>query len=234
MNRSVKATQYKWPSKEVAKEQERLFDKLKEEVILPSLKRWNEYRHFFIMELIAPAVEYFERVRKRNSQMNFYDLLLQAATLLRENPEVRKYFQERFTHILVDEFQDTDPVQAEVVLYLTGEDLKEKAWQKIRVKPGSLFIVGDPKQSIYRFRRADIDTYNEVKRVIKKSGGLIIPLTTNFRSVPGLCDWINPIFEQKLPAQGTSFQAPFEPLVPFQKAKDGRGEANQYRQGEGK
>jgi ATP-dependent helicase/nuclease subunit A len=221
LNRSVKVTLYKWPSNEVAKEQQALFEPLKKDVILPSLKRWNEYRHFFVMELIAPAVEYFERARKLNSQLNFYDLLLQAAMLLRENPEVRQYFQERFTHILVDEFQDTDPVQAEVVLYLTGEDLKEKAWQKIRVKPGSLFIVGDPKQSIYRFRRADIDTYNEVKRVIKKSGGLIIPLTTNFRSVPGLCDWINPIFKEKLPAQGTSYQAPFDPLVPFQEAKAG-------------
>jgi ATP-dependent helicase/nuclease subunit A len=220
LNRSVKVTQYKWPNK-AAKEQQALFDQLKEEVILPSLKRWNEYRHFFIMELIAPAVEHFERVRKLNSEMNFYDLLLQAATLLRENPEVRQYFQERFTHILVDEFQDTDPVQAQVVLYLTGEDLQEKVWQKIRVKPGSLFIVGDPKQSIYRFRRADIDTYNEVKRVIENSGGLVIPLTTNFRSVRGLCDWVNPIFKEKLPAQGTSYQAPFEPLVPFQQAKEG-------------
>jgi ATP-dependent helicase/nuclease subunit A len=221
LNRSVKATQYKWPSKEVAKEQQALFEGLKEEVILPSLIRWNEYRHYFIMELIAPAVEHFGEFRKLNSQMNFYDLLLQAATLLRENPEVRRYFQERFTHILVDEFQDTDPIQAEVVLHLTGEDLKEKAWQKMRVKPGSLFIVGDPKQSIYRFRRADIDTYNEVKRVIKKSGGLVIPLTTNFRSTCTLCDWINPIFKKRLPSEGTSYQAPFEPLVPFQQTKGG-------------
>jgi len=221
LNRSVKVTQYKWSSKEVAKEQQALFEKLKEEVILQSLKCWNEYCHFFVMDLIAPAVEHFESVRKLNSQMNFHDLLLQAATLLKGSPEVREYFQERFTHVLVDEFQDTDPVQAQVVLYLTGKDLKEKAWQKIRVKPGSLFIVGDPKQSIYRFRRADIDTYNEVKRVIEDSAGLVIPLTTNFRSVRGLCEWINPIFEKKLPAQGTSYQAPFEPLVPFQQAKEG-------------
>lgn len=221
LNRSIKVTLNRWKEKEKAREQQALFEKLKEEVILPSLRRWNEYRHFFIMELIVPAVTHFEEVRKLNSQMNFYDLLLQAARLLKENPEVRQYFQERFTHILVDEFQDTDPIQAEVVLYLTGEDPKEKAWQKTKVKPGSLFIVGDPKQSIYRFRRADIDTYNEVKRVIKNSRGLIIPLTTNFRSVPGLCDWINPIFKEKLPAQGTSYQASFEPLVPFQRAKGG-------------
>ena len=221
LNRSGNVTLNRWPSEEAAKEQKALFEGIKEDLIFPSLMRWNEYRHYFIMELIVPAVEHFGKLRKLNSQMNFYDLLLQAATLLRENPEVRKYFQERFTHILVDEFQDTDPIQAEVVLYLTGEDLKARAWQKTKVKSGSLFIVGDPKQSIYRFRRADIDTYNEVKRVIKNSGGLVIPLTTNFRSAPGLCDWINPIFKEKLPAKGTPYQAPFEPLVPFQQTKGG-------------
>jgi ATP-dependent helicase/nuclease subunit A len=67
LNRSVKVTLYKWPSNEVAKEQQALFEPLKKDVILPSLKRWNEYRHFFVMELIAPAVEYFERTRKLNS-----------------------------------------------------------------------------------------------------------------------------------------------------------------------
>ena len=221
LNRSVKVTQNRWPSKETAKEQQALFDQLKEELVLPTLRRWNEYRHAFVMELIVPAVEHFEEVRRLNSQMNFYDLLIRAAMLLRENPEVRDYFQGRFTHILVDEFQDTDPIQAQVVLYLTGENLKERTWQKTKVKPGSLFIVGDPKQSIYRFRRADIDTYNEVKQVVRNSGGPVIPLTANFRSTRSLCDWINPIFKEKLPDQGTSHQAAFEPLVPFQQVKGG-------------
>jgi ATP-dependent helicase/nuclease subunit A len=101
------------------------------------------------MELIIPAVERFREERQRNSLMNYHDLLSMAAALLRENREVRGYFQERFTHILVDEFQDTDPIQAEVILYLTWEELTERSWQKVKVKPGSLFIVGDPKQSIW-------------------------------------------------------------------------------------
>ena len=66
------------------------------------------------------------RVRDTNSQMNFHDLLLRAAELLRVNPEVRDYFKKRYTHILVDEFQDTDPVQAEVILYLIGEGSEKK------------------------------------------------------------------------------------------------------------
>ena len=78
------------------------------------------------MELVMPAVEYFAKVRQKDSLMNYNDLLLKSAELLRENEEVRRYFQERFTHLLVDEFQDTDPIQAEVILYLTGEDTEEK------------------------------------------------------------------------------------------------------------
>ena len=131
------------------------------------------------------------------------------------------YFQERFTHILVDEFQDTDPIQAEVILYLTGEDLTEKSWRRLRVKPGALFVVGDPKQSIFRFRRADIDTYNEVKEIVDRSDGQIIPLTTNFRSVPALCTWLNPIFRAKFPEKANQFQPEFEELVPFQKGAGG-------------
>jgi len=83
----------------------------------PCLKRWHEYCHFCVMNLVVPATEYFDEVRKRESMMNFNDLLLRTASLLRDNSEVRQYFQKRFTHILVDEFQDTDPIQAEVILY---------------------------------------------------------------------------------------------------------------------
>ena len=170
---------------------------------------------------MLPAVAHFKSVRDRNSQMNFHDLLIRAAGLLRDNPEVRDYFKKRYTHLLVDEFQDTDPVQAEVILYLTGEGEEKKSWNELTVKPGSLFIVGDPKQSIYRFRRADIDTYNEVKRIIVKSGGVVIPLTANFRSLPAVCDWVNPVFQRKFPDDATPSQEAFEPLEAYQKKKDG-------------
>ncbi|MDZ7697769.1 MAG: UvrD-helicase domain-containing protein [Deltaproteobacteria bacterium] len=153
--------------------------------------------------------------------MNFNDLLLKSAQLLRDNREVRRYFQERFTHLLVDEFQDTDPIQAEVILYLTGKNVEERSWRKLKVLLGALFIVGDPKQSIYRFRRADIDTYNVVKQIIKDSHGVIIPLTTNFRSLPAVCEWINPVFKEKFPAKANPYQAAFELLDPFKKREGG-------------
>ncbi len=221
LNKSGNITQNRWPSKDAAKEQKDLFDTFKQEVINPCIQLWREYCHYFVLDLVLPAVAYFKSVRDRNSQMNFHDLLLRAAGLLRDNTEVREYFKKRYTHILVDEFQDTDPVQAEVILYLTSEEKGEKAWNELTVKSGSLFIVGDPKQSIYRFRRADIDTYNEVKRIIEKSGGAVIPLTVNFRSLPAVCDWLNPVFRSKFPDRATSCQAAFEPLKAHRKNKEG-------------
>ena len=210
LNRSGKVTQKKWATRDDALDQEEKFENFKQQAVIPGLEKWRRYCHYFIMELVVPGVDYFKSVREKNSLMNFQDLLLKTALLLQSNQEVRAYFQNRFTHILVDEFQDTDPVQAEVLLYLTGEDLAEQSWRKTKVKPGSLFIVGDPKQSIYRFRRADIDTYNGMKRIIEDSGGLILPLTTNFRSLPAICNWVNPIFEKTFPAEATQYQPKFE------------------------
>jgi ATP-dependent helicase/nuclease subunit A len=221
LDKSTRVTQYKWPDRETAKAQLAAFERFGEEVVAPCLERWRVYCHPFIMALVVPAVDYFKQVREKNSQMNFQDLLLKAAELLRTNLEVRRYFKKRFTHILVDEFQDTDPIQAEVLLTLTGEAGKNASWRDVKVRPGSLFIVGDPKQSIYRFRRADIDTYNEVKRIITNSGGRLIPLTTNFRSLPAVCEWINPVFEERFPKETTPCQPAFEPLVPFKTTKGG-------------
>ena len=215
LDKSGGIVQNRWSSKEISKEQKENFDEFRKDVIAPCLKQWQKYCHYFIMNLVMPAVAYFKDVREKNSLMDYQDLLLRSAELLRNNFEVREYFQKRFTHILVDEFQDTDPIQAEVILYLSGEDFKETAWQKTKIKPGALFIVGDPKQSIYRFRRADIDIYNEMKRIIRESNGQIVPLTTNFRSTPAVCDWVNPIFKAKFPKTATQYQPAFEQLVPF-------------------
>ena len=221
LDKSGSVVQKKWATKETALQQGKAFEKIREEIVQPCLESWRRYCHWSIMELVLPALNYFKETKEKNSYLGFQDLLLKSAELLRENPEVRGYFQSRFTHILVDEFQDTDPIQTELLLYLTGKDLKERNWRKIKVKPGALFVVGDPKQSIYRFRRADIDIYNEMQKIIKSSGGWIIPLTTNFRSLPALCQWVNPIFEKKFLQKADQYQAAFEPLVADKKIKGG-------------
>src|SRR5204862_5289270 len=123
------------------------------------------------------------------------------------------------TPVLVDEFQDTDPVQAEVLLYLTGRDTEERDWRKLEPLPGSLFVVGDPKQSIYRFRRADIQTYDAVSRILQKSGGEVLRLSTNFRSTDAVCSWVNGVFERIFPERATASQAANAPLHPHRLAE---------------
>ncbi|HPZ43889.1 MAG TPA: UvrD-helicase domain-containing protein [Bacillota bacterium] len=215
-------TYNRWSSKEDASEIKDAFDSFRDGFVLPVLQSWREHRHRFIIDFVLPAVELYGKQRLERLRLNFQDLLIRAAAMLRDNPEVRRYFQERYTHILVDEFQDTDPIQAEIMFYLTGQDACEKDWRRLVPRPGSLFVVGDPKQSIYRFRRADIDTYNEVKKLIEEGGGRVLQLTSNFRSVQAIADWVNPVFQEILPSEATSSQAAFSGLDPVR----GNGKGN--------
>ena len=126
------------------------------------------------MRAITGAIEIYDEIRRVQGKLNFQDLLMKAAELLRDKPTIRKHFRKKFSHILVDEFQDTDPIQAEVIMLLAADGIYETNWRKCKPRPGALFVVGDPKQSIYRFRRADIVTYNQVKSIIKQNSGRIV------------------------------------------------------------
>lgn len=165
---------------------------------------WQQHRYEPVMRAIQPALKDYDQLRRQSGQLNYQDLLMLAASLLRDKPHVRQYFRRRWTHLLVDEFQDTDPIQAEVMLLLTADDPKQTEWHQCRPAAGSLFVVGDPKQSIYRFRRADIVTYNQVRRIIQESG-CVVPLTANFRTVGSLIDWINGHFQGVFPEQATTY-----------------------------
>jgi len=180
MDKSFGVVLKHWPDKDVAKAAKAEFEAFRVGVVKTALAEWRQYRHERVINFLKPAVKFYYEERKRHSLVNFADLILSVSALLKNNPQVRAYFQKKFTHILVDEFQDTDPVQAEILMYLTGADLEEKDWRKVKSKAGSLFLVGDPKQSIYRFRRADIDTYNVAKDLVLRSGGGVLKLTTNF------------------------------------------------------
>jgi len=212
MDKNAGVTQNRWPSKEEALGFQDAFDSFKEEVVQEVLRKWREFRHSKILAFLKPALDFFQEKRLSQSKLNFQDQLMLSSRLLRENPEVRQYFSRRYSHILVDEFQDTDPIQAEVLLYLAGTDTEEKDWHKLTPRPGSLFLVGDPKQSIFRFRRADIDTYNLVKEQIEKGGGEVLHLTTNFRSLNALAEWNNAVFANVFPEGADRYQAAFAPL----------------------
>jgi len=212
LDKNLKIKKGSWPTKEDGEAYKQEFDLFREQIAQTVVREWREFRHSIILDFLKPGVAYYASRRKAQSRVNFEDLLMMASRLLKENPEVRRYFSRKFTHILVDEFQDTDPIQAEVLLYLTGTDCEERDWRKLAPRPGSLFLVGDPKQSIFRFRRADIDTYNLVKEQIEHAGGEVLPLTANFRSMDSLRDWVNPVFERVFPPKFTRFQAAFAPL----------------------
>ncbi len=194
-------------SGEDAKAELAAWDGFRENVARPALLAWRELRYAAIMPVLQAARDTYDALRRERGQLNFQDLLLKAASLLRENPAVRRYFQSRFTHLLVDEFQDTDPIQAEVIMLLCSHDPDEADWRTCSPRPGSLFLVGDPKQSIYRFRRADIVTYNQAKKIIRAGGGLVVDLKANFRAAPPIITWINGTFEPDEPACDESGKA---------------------------
>jgi ATP-dependent helicase/nuclease subunit A len=212
LDRSKKPTQNRWRCPDDAKQAKSRFETFRSEYLAPALRQWREHRHSSLIDFVMHAIEHYGNLKHDKSSLNYQDLLMHTANLLRKNTEVRSYFQKRYTHLLVDEFQDTDPIQAEIMFYLTGQGQNETDWRRLKPRPGSLFVVGDPKQSIYRFRRADIDIYQEVKRLIVASGGAALSLTTNFRSVDALGEWANPVFHSLFADEETRFQAAFEGL----------------------
>jgi len=150
-----------------------------------------------VLPLAEDFVAGYAAERLGEGRANFDDLLIWARDLLRDDIEARDYFRRRFSHLLVDEFQDTDPIQAEIVAYLVSpEGSGGFDWTDLRPSPGKLVVVGDPKQSIYRFRRADIAIYDEVKAGMLAGGERVI--VQNFRSLHGVLDWLNAVFDRVL------------------------------------
>jgi ATP-dependent helicase/nuclease subunit A len=161
---------------------------------------------------LQEVIDRFQEIKRRAGKLDFMDLLLLTRNMIRDHGTVREELQERFTHILVDEFQDTDPLQAEIILLLAGDDPNEKDFRRVRPVPGKLFIVGDPKQSIYRFRRADVATYQRVKAQLKQSGARLERLTVSFRARPEIQSMVNSAIAPWMAESDT--QAAYDPLNP--------------------
>jgi ATP-dependent helicase/nuclease subunit A len=189
---------------------------------LPFLDAWYQYVYRLAVTLLVAARDHAAAARRRAVTLNYGDLLQYAANLLRDNLEVRETLQRKYRWLFVDEFQDTDPIQAEVILLLAGAQSTERDWTRVPLRPGALFVVGDPKQSIYRFRRADIEIYQRVLQRIEATGGRVATLTSCFRSVPALCEWANTVFDTLFPAEATPHQPGFAGL---QAAREEKGQA---------
>lgn len=180
----------------------------------------------------------YAEAKTRQGFLDFDDLLSKTRDLLKTRFEVREELKKRYSHLFVDEFQDTDPLQVEIVFFLSELPMPRadkalgttkarrspgglaagepaKVWQEVELQPGKLFLVGDPQQSIYRFRRADVEIYGEAKARLSACGGQVEKLTENFRTLSPIIDWVNQGFEaifdpQLFPYNAQHASRPFE------------------------
>ena len=150
-----------------------------------------------VVTLVRPFIHHVRHEFHTSGWIAFDGLLARANSLLRDHATVRARIKQTYRAILVDEFQDIDPVQYEIILYLAERGgTHQTSWQDVDLEPGKLFIVGDPKQSIYAFRRADIEAFERVVKKIRISGGGVYSLVTNFRSDGAVLDVVNSVFDR--------------------------------------
>jgi ATP-dependent exoDNAse (exonuclease V) beta subunit len=157
----------------------------------------------------------YEARKRRAGALDFLDLLILARDLVRDCQPVREAFRRRFRFILVDEFQDTDPLQAELLRLLASDDTG-------RVRPGALFVVGDPKQSIYRFRRADIGMYQRIRDELSRQQARSVVLKQSFRSVPDIQRLVNAAFRDVMRRDDEALQPGYVELARHRPAIEGQ------------
>lgn len=164
-------------------------DKVKK---LPFLKEFLEFLdslYEFLMEIWIFLLAGFTRKgvveRTRSGKVIYHDLLVLTLDLLNipiDGKRIQKELSQKYPHILIDEFQDTDPIQLDIAMLIGASSTKEKPDES------SLMVVGDPKQSIYGFRGANADNYEEAKNNIESE---TLELTQNFRTVDHIIAWVN-------------------------------------------
>jgi len=177
-----------------------------------------------VAEALTGYLDAFRKAKDEEGALDFDDLLLLTRNMLRDNRAARDHFKATYDFILVDEFQDTDPLQVEIAFFLAERpDRHAASWDQAELAPGKLFIVGDPKQSIYRFRRADIEIYEKAKQRLKAQGDEVT-LSQSFRPVPGIAEAVNAIFEPIIepPDDGGRYQPSYVPLHPYREAASER------------
>jgi ATP-dependent helicase/nuclease subunit A len=165
---------------------------------------------------LQPVLVRYAEAKSRRAVLDFHDLLVETRQLVFAHAGVRHLLQQRFTHLFVDEFQDTDPLQAELLLLLAAADPAATDAFSAKPVPGKLFVVGDPKQSIYRFRRADLSLYERVKKHLLAHGASLLTLSASFRALPAIQAAVNAAFEYawRTEAPGRPLHVPLERTRP--------------------
>lgn len=188
-----------------------------EDGLKPIAKKLQDLQYSVTMEFLTAASDKIARNLRADGKLTFFDYLLYLRDTLKADAAAEgkliKHIYDRHKYFLIDEFQDTNPMQAEVFFYLTAQNPQED-WKKCIPHPGSLFIVGDPKQSIYRFRYADVSAFLRIKEMFTGDVGEVVYLTRNFRSTHRMRSWFNRTFQALLP-DTTPLQSKYE-LIPLE------------------
>jgi ATP-dependent helicase/nuclease subunit A len=211
--------QVNWPDTEKTVVQEQLADLNTACALLA--KRFQEAA----LQVMATSLAEFTRegaeARRAAGELEFHDLLVLARAVLRDpvhGPEVRAALAARYQRLLIDEFQDTDPIQVELAVLIAADDpdAGAKDWRTVVPRPGHLFFVGDPKQAIYRFRRADIATFLDTRDCVV---GNAETLDHNYRTAERVLRWVNATFGQLI-QEAPGSQPSYTPLVSVRKDPD--------------
>lgn len=205
-----------WKDKEDGKLFKEQTKYLKEE----SLQILDEIRYRTLVQLLPWAQEIVsstQSLKFNSGQIGFMDQLLEARGLMADGDILEK-LKRQYKYLLIDEFQDTDPLQIEIALLLSSRESKLEDIFSTDLKPGSICIVGDYKQSIYRFRRADPEVYLKARETILRNGELV-PITQNFRSAPGIIRFVNKFFRSIWDKVDLS-QASYQEILPIPDRKE--------------
>lgn len=193
-----KGKQESWNSKELGKQFKTHMAELKE--TLENLQKDFSLMLFHdLVSWLKGFLQFIESEKRSKSVLDFDDLLLITRNLLRDNKEVRHALQNQFKYFLIDEFQDTDPIQAEIFWTLARNESKFSGQFSYDddLIAGKIFTVGDASQSIYRFRNASVETYHASTTSLKRRGELV-RIVQNFRSNPKILNILNPFFTNLL------------------------------------
>lgn len=160
----------------------------------------NEYFYSLYFKFITSVLNELTDELRVKGKFRFFDFLLYLRNAFRKSALSDRvlvdYVKSKYDHFLLDESQDTNPMQTELFFYITGTK-KDEDWRKLEPEEGSIFIVGDPKQSIYGFRGADVKAYLNNKEIFNKKKEVLY-LTSNFRSHAHLRKWFNDTFDTML------------------------------------
>ena len=188
-----------WPSAEALAEGRAIASWTKEARAIWTAEQGADLHGRLVRALAGVGVLYARKKAERGV-LDFLDLLTKARDALRDHAFVREWFRGRFRYVVIDEFQDTDPLQVEIARLLAGD------------RPGALVVVGDAKQSIYRFRRAEVRLFRDLVR--KAPEGAVVHLVQNFRSRPAILRFVNRVFAELIQASDEADQPAYEAIAP--------------------